>query len=135
MTVSTDSGDLQNNTSLVGSLDPGGYFTLDVMYTPHTEGPAKVNVSISYTDDFNQLRVYQSTLDIEVQPAMELPQEPIPGEGGVPPVAPEQPVGFWAKLWSAIKGFLGIGTGSQIDQPTEMPIHGGQGRLFDHRGA
>ena len=36
---------------------------------------------------------------------MELPQEPIPGEGGVPPVAPEQPVGFWAKLWSAIKGF------------------------------
>ena len=48
MTVSTDSGDLQNNTSLVGSLDPGGYFTLDVMYTPHTEGPAKVNVSISH---------------------------------------------------------------------------------------
>lgn len=124
MTVSSENADLQNNTGLVGTLDPGGYFTWDVMYTPFGEGPTKINITINYTDDFNQLRVYESALDIEVQPPMEIPEEPIPGEGEMP-VEPEQPVGFWAKIWNAIKGFLGIGTGSSIEQPIEMPMEEG----------
>ncbi len=41
------------------------------------------------------------------------------------PVDTEQPVGFWAKIWNAIKGFLGIGTGSSIEQPIEMPMEEG----------
>jgi hypothetical protein len=121
MTVSSESGDLQNNTGLVGTLDPGGYFTWDVMYTPFSEGPAIIKVAINYTDDFNQLRVYESALEIEVQPAEIVPQEPIPGEGEFP-TQPEQPVSFWAKIWAAIKGFLGIGTGSGADQPAEIPM-------------
>ncbi len=124
MTVSSENADLQNNTGLVGTLDPGGYFTWDVMYTPFGEGPTKINITINYTDDFNQLRVYESALDIEVQPPMEIPEEPIPGEGEMP-VEPEQPVGFWAKIWNAIKGFLGIGTGSSTEQPIEMPVEEG----------
>jgi len=91
------------------------------MYTPFSEGPAKIKVAINYTDDFNQLRMYESALDVEVQPAMIFPEEPIPGEGEMP-AEPEQPVGFWAKIWNAIKGFLGIGTGSSAAQPTEFPM-------------
>ncbi|MEL7644711.1 MAG: hypothetical protein AAGU04_00385 [Anaerolineaceae bacterium] len=121
MTISSENADLQNNTGLVGTLDPGGYFTWDVMYTPFSEGPAKINVAINYTDDFNQLRVYETMLEIEVQPAVILPEEPIPGEGGVP-VEPEQPVSFWTKIWNAIKGFLGIGTGSSAEQPADIPM-------------
>jgi len=124
MTVSSENADLQNNTSLVGTLDPGGYFTWDVMYTPFGEGPTKIHVSINYTDDFNQLRVYETALEIEVQPPMEIPQEPLPGEGEMP-VEPEQPVGFWAKIWNVIKGFLGIGTGSSTEQPVEVPMEEG----------
>jgi hypothetical protein len=91
------------------------------MYTPFSEGPAILKVAINYTDDFNQLRVYESALEIEVQPAEIVPQEPIPGEGEFP-TQPEQPVSFWAKIWAAIKGFLGIGTGSGADQPAEIPM-------------
>ena len=128
MTVSSENADLQNNTGLVGTLDPGGYFTWDVMYTPFGEGPTTIKVAINYTDDFNQLRVYESALDIEVQPPMEIPQEPIPGEGEMP-AEPEQPVSFWAKIWNAIKGFLGIGTGSSAEQQGEIPVEEDPGNM------
>lgn len=112
MEVTTDSGDIMNGTSLVGNLDPGGYFTLDVMYTPVVEGTAKINVTINYTDDFNQLRTYETSMDIEVQPAMVIPEESTQTNPEMP-TEPQKPVGFWAKIWNAIKGFLGIGTSSE----------------------
>ena len=36
--VSASSGIIENGTSLVGSLDAGGYFTLDAMFTPEQSG-------------------------------------------------------------------------------------------------
>jgi len=117
MTVTTDSGDIMNGTSLVGNLDPGGYFTLDAMYTPAVEGKAKINITINYTDDFNQLRTYESSMEIEVQPAMVMPEEPYPTNPEMP-TEPEQSVGFFAKIWNAIKGFLGIGTSSESTPPS-----------------
>ncbi|MFZ3071105.1 MAG: hypothetical protein WA110_08300, partial [Anaerolineaceae bacterium] len=123
MTLTTDTGEIMNGTSLVGTLDPGGYYTFDVTYTPWQEGTATLNVDINYTDDFNQLRVYQSKLEVEVLPPMEIPAELIPGEGEVLPEEPVQETGFLAKVWNAIKGFLGIGTGSET--PTGGPVEGG----------
>lgn len=117
MTISSESGEIENGTSLVGTLDPGGYYTFDVNYLPYTEGPATLAIVINYTDDFNQLQVYQSSLDVEVLPAMEIPETPIQGEA-MPPEEPAEPTGFWARIWSAIKGFLGIGTGTKT--PTEV---------------
>ena len=112
MTVTTDSGEIMNPTSFVGNLDPGGYFTLDAMYTPFIEGTATLKITINYTDDFNQMRTYETSMDIEVQPAMVIPEEPVPGTPEMP-TEPEQPTGFFAKIWNAIKGFLGIGTSSE----------------------
>ena len=122
MTVTTDSGEIMNGTSLVGNLDPGGYYTLDAMFTPFMEGKAKINITINYTDDFNQLRTYESSMEIEVQPAMAIPEEPIPGTTEMP-TEPEQPTGFFAKIWNAIKGFLGIGTSSE-SAPEGVPSGG-----------
>ena len=122
MTVTTDSGEIMNGTSLVGNLDPGGYYTLDAMYTPFIEGKTKINITINYTDDFNQLRTYESSMEIEVQPAMAIPEEPIPGTPEMP-TEPEQPTGFFAKIWNAIKGFLGIGTSSE-SAPEGVPSGG-----------
>jgi len=112
MTVTTDSGEIMNGTSLVGNLDPGGYFTLDAMYTPFMEGKAKINITINYTDDFNQLRMYESSIEIDVQPAMVMPEEPTQTNLEMP-TEPVEPTGFFAKIWNAIKGFLGIGTSNE----------------------
>ena len=112
MTVTTDSGEIMNGTSLVGNLDPGGFFTLDAMYTPFMEGKAKINITINYTDDFNQLRMYESSIDIDVQPAIVMPEEPTQTNPEMP-TEPIEPTGFFAKIWNAIKGFLGIGTSTE----------------------
>jgi len=93
-----------NGTSLVGNLDPGGYFTLDAMYTPFMEGKAKINITINYTDDFNQLRTYESSMEIEVQPAMVMPEEPTQTNPEMP-IEPEEPTGFLPKFGMPLKAF------------------------------
>ena len=56
MKVTTTFGELMNDTMLIGPLDAGGYFPLDVNFTPNAEGKAEIVVTIQYTDDFNQPR-------------------------------------------------------------------------------
>jgi len=126
--VSSPNGEMTNNTSLVGSLDPGGYYTIDPMFSPNEEGTASINLEIRYTDDFNQLRTYNGSLEVEVGPAFEMPTpypeldengNPVLDENGNPVMidpmnpnpGPEMPVeepGFFAKIWNAIKGFFGF---------------------------
>src|SRR5215207_1872308 len=80
--IESASGTIENGTSLVGSLDAGGYFTLDAMVIPEQSGPLALDITIDYTDDFNQARTVKRTLQIEVMEGFE---EPIlePGtEGG-----------------------------------------------------
>ena len=151
VTVTSDTGDLTNNTILVGTLDPGGYFTFDPMYMPFSEGQAQLNFVINYTDDFNQLRTYTASLPITVEPAMVFPTgEPVLGPDGMPlldengnpiysdgggaVVEPVQETSFWAKIWNAIKGFFGFGTKNQQEEiPTPTPeeyiplVPGGKG--------
>jgi hypothetical protein len=137
--VTSPDGDMSNNSVLVGSLDPGGYFTIDPMFTPFQEGTAMINLEIRYTDDFNQLRTYNSQLEVEVMPEMPMPEpypqldengNPVLDEDGNPIMVdpmnpgpfPDEPAGepgFFAKIWNAIKGFFGFGTSNQ---PNEGPM-------------
>lgn len=119
MKVTTENADLTNNISLVGALDPGGYYTLDTEITPQQEGPLDIVVTINYTDDFNQPRFITNTLSIDVLPAPEI-TEGLEGQngsglpGGVPvEAAPET---FWSKLGRFFKGLFGLGSGK--DQNT-----------------
>ncbi|MDQ2693125.1 MAG: hypothetical protein M3Y68_13890 [Chloroflexota bacterium] len=107
MKIESTNGTIENATGLVGSLDAGGYFTLDAMVFPEQSGPMMLEVTIDYTDDFNQSRTVTRTLEIEVMEGME---EPImePGmEGGeaMPPVAPET---TWQRIWRFVLGIFGL---------------------------
>lgn len=125
MKVTASNADTYNNISLVGSLEPGGYYTLDVSLLPFQEGPLDISVVISYTDDFNQLRSFEQLIPVEIQPAMDF--EPIPGEGEGEP-GWEEPVEvketFWTVLWRIIKGLLGLDSGKQTPSlEPEMPFY------------
>ncbi len=133
MTVSAPGAEVQNNTTLVGSLDPGGFFTLDAMLMPPVAGPLDLNVVINYTDDFNQPRQITQTISIEVlEGAPIIPEGPggeIPGDGsGVPPVMEET---FWQKVLRFLKGLVGLDSaqpqpslnaGDGLNGPFESPV-------------
>ena len=133
MTVSTEGGTLENNTALVGILDPGGYFTLDSILTPDQEGPLELTVRINYTDDFNQAREIEQKLSVDVLPAMEAPVlEP----GMVPPDAvsapPETP---FQRVLRFFRGLFGLDSAAPSQEtpgevPTEqtVPIYGPGGK-------
>ena len=155
LTVSAPSGELSNNTAMIGNLDPGGYYTIDATYTPDMAGTVPLNFSIRYTDDFNQLRTYQGSLDVEVQEAVMMPEGelvplldekgnmvldekgnpvmvPAGGQGGmnggnVSPM-PQQNQNFFQKVWNAIKSFFGINPSSETPQ-MEAPVESQPGIL------
>jgi len=116
MKVMADNSDVTNNVGLVGTLEPGGYFTLDVNLMPYAPGPLEVNVVINYTDDFNQPRMVEQTLVIDVID-MPTPEAPIDGEGMLP--EEPQPETFWQWLGRLVKGLFGLGSG------TDTPVDGG----------
>jgi len=121
--VSAKDGLIENGTSLVGSLDAGGYFTLDAMFTPEQSGPQTLDVTIDYVDDFNQPRTVKGTLDIEV---MEGPAEPtqdpsLGGGSGEEIVVPSDET-TWHKIWRFVLGLFGLdssapSSGGGVEQP------------------
>ena len=121
--ITSEDADLTENTILVGSLEPGGYFTMDAMAMPYVEGEMELLVSVSYTDDFNQPRKIEQRLTVVVDPMPEF--EPMPGEnnGAMPPPMQELPETFFQKVLRFFKGLLGLGSGKE--QPTQdMPFPG-----------
>ncbi len=110
LSVTSDNADLTENTLLIGSLEPGGYFTLDAMAIPFIEGELELLVSVSYTDDFNQPRIIEQTLTVMVDP--QPVYEPMPGDDiGINVPVVEQPETFFQKLLRFFKGLLGLGSG------------------------
>lgn len=122
MKVTAENAEVMNNVSLVGALDPGGYFTLDANLIPMQEGPLNIKVSINYTDDFNQPRFIEQVIPIEVMPMVEI--TPDMGEGMGPDGGMEVPPAqetFWGKVLRFFKGLLGLDSGIQTPPVETMP--------------
>ncbi len=126
--VTAANGTVDNGSSLIGSLDAGGYFTLDSMLIPDQSGTLTLTFTIDYTDDFNQPRTITRTLDVEVMEAMEEPPiDPSAGGGGGGfPVATEETT--LQKIWRFILGLFGLdssapsGGGGEVLPPGENPV-------------
>lgn len=125
MKVSAQGAQFSNNVILVGALTVGGYYTLDTTVTPEQPGPLELQVTIDYTDDFNQLQVITRTLSVEVQEMI----QPEPGAGGgggsmggggesIPPSMPET---FLQKLWRFVKGLIGLDSSVPTPAPGGVP--------------
>lgn len=115
--VSAPSGQLSNNISLVGAIDSGGYFTLDSTYIPDQEGPLDLQVTIGYTDDFNQTRTITQTLQLEIQPAIPVgPETNGDGSGLIPQENTSETL--WQKIVRFVKGLLGLDSAA----PSTTPI-------------
>jgi hypothetical protein len=125
MKVVSDAGQLTNNTTLVGALDAGGYFTLDTTFIPQAPGSQTLSVKIEYTDDFNQAQVITRTIQVEIQ---ESPGVGPGGEGGLPqdggalPPEPVQPPEtFMQKVARFLRGLVGLDSGQPTPQPEGIP--------------
>jgi hypothetical protein len=116
MRVFTDIGQFSNNSILVGTLEPGGYFTLDAGYIPDQPGIVKLVVSIDYTNDFNQPQVITKTLSVDVmdQPIIEPSIDN--GQNGSNDGIPTQPETFLQKVWRFILGLVGLDSGTNGSQ-------------------
>ena len=131
ITLKSDMGTIENGTGLVGSLDMGGYFTMDAMFTPEKSGTATIDVTIDYTDDFNEPRQISKTLQVDVQegmpeaPTMEPSSQGGGGGGQAPAIIQETPI---QKAWRFVLGLLGLDSappseagGGQSAPATEVP--------------
>jgi len=133
--VSTDNAVFENNTAIIGPIEAGFYFTLDTMIIPNSSGMIPLNIIINFTDDFNQPRVHETTLDIEViemPPMQEGPGYPEDYSGGPGPAISEPggepnsesgiPETFWQKVLRFIKGLFGFGSGKKEETPAGFPM-------------
>ncbi|MBL8061762.1 MAG: hypothetical protein JNK32_01995, partial [Anaerolineales bacterium] len=138
ITVTSNNGMVENGTGLVGNLDAGGYFTLDAMFYPDVSGPLTLNVHIDYTDDFNQARSIDKTLEINVEEAFieSTPDPNMPG-GGMEEFMPVSEETFLQKAWRFVLGLLGLDSTPPASSPDmeilpsdgeQIPVPNGGGK-------
>lgn len=145
MRVTAEGAEIMNGQVSIGALEPGGYYPLDAQIIPQTAGPLDLLITISYTDDFNQLREVTQTLTINVEemtfdpgidPVTGFPIDPVTGLPIDPntgmPVDPTtgmpggNPGGqgsetIWQTLVRVLKGLIGLDSG-----PVQAsPMNGG----------
>lgn len=117
--VTAAGGQFFNNTIFVGTLEAGGFFPLDAVFTPDLAGPVELLVTVGYTDDFSQPQVISKTITVEVFEAPIIEPE-FPGEdgGGViePPIDTGGSETLGQKLWRLILGLVGLS--SSRPEPT-----------------
>jgi len=109
VTITASSGILNKNTATIGTIDAGGYFTMDPEFIPDAPGPVTLNIEIKYTDDFQQPGLIEKTLSVNVIEAFIPPDNFGPDGGEIPP--PVEEPSFLDSLWKAFLGFLGISGG------------------------
>lgn len=142
MKIETTNGMVDPATTLVGSLDPGGYFTFDTTLIPDVAGPMELTVTIEYTDDFNQPRTITRKLQVTVEeafvdPALDPSLDPSLGGGGGEFIPVEEET-LLQKIWRGILGLLGLDSASPVNsfptegpalegEPLPMPANGGKG--------
>ena len=108
--ITSANGTVENGTGLVGSLDAGGYFTLDAMVTPEQSGKMNLDITIDYTDDFNQPRTISRKLEIEVMEGMlePTPDPSLGGGGGGAEIPIPTHETTLQKVWRFVLGILGL---------------------------
>jgi len=137
MKIETENGTIENGTSLIGSLDTGGYFTLDSTLFPDQAGTTTLDITIDYTDDFNQARTITRTLEVEVMEAFIEPT-PDPSLGGGEEILVPDEENILQKAWRFVLGLLGLDSAPPSNgdpetvpvEPQEKPLEpvpGGQG--------
>jgi hypothetical protein len=131
MQVNAVGGQLSNNTILIGTLETGGYFTLDANFIPDTPGTYELVVSVDYLNDFNQSQVISQILTVEVLDIGIIEPEINGGMNEEIDQPVEQPETFLHKMWRFILGFLGLdsslnsGQGSTVEPYIEEPVYDG----------
>ncbi len=122
MKMTTNNGFIENDSTLVGNIEAGGFFTFDSTVIPDTPGALELTVTIDYTDDFNQSRSIVKTMTLDV---MEMPLEPTPDpnlpNGGEFPL-PGAEETLWQKAWRFILGLFGLDSGVPQQQPLQPPM-------------
>jgi hypothetical protein len=107
--INSDKGQMENNIGFVGQLEPGGYYPLDVIFTPNTDGDNVVSIKVTFTDDFGQQRALDFTLPIAVianDMSSLAPTDP----GSEVIAKPEEfEENFFQKLIRILKELFGIG--------------------------
>ena len=132
LSIQAPGGVVEPDSSLVGPIDQGGYFTVDAAFTPQSPGPLKITFTIEYTDDFNQPRTVSDTIDVTVQEGMPDggPGPVINGEGGGGGGGGEVPVpaqeSFMHKAWRFILGLLGLDSAAPAPVVPVRPLPGGE---------
>jgi hypothetical protein len=125
MTIETKDGTIDPDSTLVGSLDPGGYFTFDSTLTPDVAGEMELNVTIEYTDDFNQPRTVTSILNVTVEESFIEPTPDPTMEGVVIITATNE--SFAQKVWRFTLGLFGLDSAPPSDEvPAGEPMPGEQ---------
>lgn len=120
MTVSAPNGQLTNNTTLIGTLEAGGYFTLDATWIPDSPGAATLTINVDYTDDFNQPQSITRQVALEVMEAPVMEPEPYPGMGDGSGFAPQgQEETPWQKALRFVRGLIGLDSKPPSSEPTQ----------------
>jgi hypothetical protein len=112
MKIESKGGTLDPASTLVGSLDPGGYFTFDSTLLPDASGPLQLSVTIDYTDDFNQVRTFTRKLDVNVEEADPSVPDPSLNGGEFAPPAEET---LFHKAWRFVLGLFGLDSAPPSD--------------------
>ena len=110
--IKSSSGALTKNTATAGTIDTGGYFTMDPEFIPDTPGEVTLTIQIKYTDDFQHAGLIEKTLTVNVIESAMPPDGGGGKDGGggeVPP--PVQEESFLDSVLKALLGFLGLAGG------------------------
>lgn len=118
--VTAENAFVENGSVQVGALETGGYYPLDAMLTPNQPGSLELQVTVDYTDDFNQSQTITMTIPLEVleaqviDPGFEPGGEPGMGPGGEPGTGEPQPgeqETFWQAAMRFLRGLIGLDSG------------------------
>jgi len=101
LSVSSPDLEIAKPTYFIGTLEPGDSDILETTAKANkSAATVKLNLKVTYKDDFNQLKTVVRELDVKVQPEPKLT--------ATPTKKPPKPLSWWQKLVAFIKALLGV---------------------------
>ncbi len=118
MRVTAADAEVLNNTVLVGTLDAGGYFTLDATLIPSAPGLHEILVTVDYTDDFNEPKTITKQISVDVHEAPEgepgVDPQDVSGEGPGTNRPGAQPESMLQLALRFVRGMIGLDSGQPM---------------------